>query len=158
MTPLQAISLFSIAALSLADLRTRLVPLVEILFAAAAFLAFPDNRIHVVVMFLAVLWGIFRRVPAKYMIPFLFYPPSWPALIVGYGVRKKMVGQGDLYVLAIIGLLFPFPATIMALLGFEFWRRFWTRRGKCGLIPALPGLFIGLSVYSLFLMGLPVIP
>jgi hypothetical protein len=48
-----------------------------------------------------------------------------------------------------IGSLLPFPAVIMSLLGFEFWRRWWMRRGNCGLVPAVPGLFLGLAGYSL---------
>lgn len=148
MTSVQAISLFSFAMLSLVDLRIRVVPLIEVFFGIAVFLAFPDAPLHVTVLILAVLWGIFRRIPSRFLLPFLFYPPSWPTLIVGYGVRKYMIGQADLFALAIVGVLFPFPAMIMSLLGFEVWRRWWVSRGNCGLVPALPGLFLGLAAYS----------
>jgi hypothetical protein len=147
-TAIQAISLFSFAVLSLVDLRIRVVPLIEVFFGIAAFVAFPDDRLHVTVLILAVIWGIFRRIPSLFLLPFLFYPPSWPTLIVGFGVRKRMIGQADLFALAIVGVLFPFPAMIMSLLGFEAWRRWWVSRGNCGLIPALPGLFLGLTAYS----------
>lgn len=148
MTAVQAISLFSFAVFSLLDLRMRVVPLIEVFFGIAAFVAFPDDRLHVTVLILAVLWGIFRSIPSLCLLPFLFYPPSWPTLIVGFGVRKRMIGQADLFALAIVGVLFPFPAVIMSLLGFEAWRRWWVSRGNCGLIPALPGLFLGLVAYS----------
>jgi hypothetical protein len=148
-TAVQAISLFSFAMFSLVDLRIRVVPLIEVFFGIAAFLAFPDDRLHVTVLILAVIWGIFRRIPSYCLLPFHFYPPSWPALIVGFGVRKQMIGQADLFALAIVGVLFPFPAVIMSLLGVEAWRRWWVRRGNCGLMPALPGLFLGLAAYSL---------
>jgi hypothetical protein len=148
-TAVQAISLFSFAMLSLVDLRIRVVPLIEVFFGIAACLAFPDDRLHVTVLILAVIWGIFRRIPSLFLLPFLFYPLSWPTLIVGFGVRKQMIGQADLFALAIVGVLFPFPAVIMSLLGFEAWRRWWVSRGNCGLIPALPGLFLGLAAYSL---------
>lgn len=148
MTAVQAISLFSFAVFSLLDLRIRVVPLIEVFFGIAAVLAFPDNRLHVTVLILAVIWGIFRRIPSLFLLPFLFYPPSWPILIVGFGVRKQMIGQADLFALAIIGVLFPFSAMMMSLLGFEVWRRWWVSRGNCGLIPALPGLFLGLAAYS----------
>ena len=148
MTTVQAISLFSFAMFSLLDLRIRVVPLIEVFFGIAAFLAFPDDRLHVTVLILAVIWGIFRRIPSLFLLPFLFYPPSWPILIVGFGVRKQMIGQADLFALAIIGVLFPFSAMMMSLLGFEVWRRWWVSRGNCGLIPALPGLFLGLAAYS----------
>jgi hypothetical protein len=147
-TAVQAIALFSFAVFSLVDLRIRVVPLIEVFFAIAAYLAFPDNRLHVTVLILAVLWGIFRRIPSFFLVPFLFYPPSWPTLIVGFGVRKQMIGQADLFALSIVGVLFPFSAVIMSLLGFEVWRRWWINRGNCGLIPALPGLFLGLATYS----------
>ncbi len=153
MTAVQAISLFSFAMFSLVDLRIRVIPLIEVFFGIAAFLAFPDDRLHVTVLILAVIWGIFRRIPSLFLLPFLFYPPSWPPLIVGFGVRKQMIGQADLFALAIIGVVFPFPAMIMSLLGFEVWRRWWVHRGNCGLVPAVPGLFLGLVVYSVFQLG-----
>lgn len=154
MTAVQAISLFSFAMFSLLDLRIRVVPLIEVFFGIAAILAFPDNRLHVTVLVLAVIWGIFRRIPSYFLLPFLFYPPSWPTVIVGFGVRKQMIGQADLFALAIVGVLFPFPAVIMSLLGFEAWRRWWVSRGNCGLIPALPGLFLGLAAYNLAQLAL----
>ena len=147
MTAIQAITLFSFAMFSLVDLRVRVVPLIEVFFGVAVFLAFPDDRLHVTVLILAVIWGIFRRIPSFFLLPFLFYPPSWPTLVVGFGVRKQMIGQADLFALSIVGVLFPFPAVIMSLLGFEAWRRWWVSRGNCGLIPALPGLFLGLTAY-----------
>lgn len=148
MTVVQAVSLVSFAVFSLVDLRTRLVPFIEVFFGIAAYLAFPDNRLHVTIIILAVIWGIYRRIPSHFLLPFLLYPPSWPTLVVGFGVRNKMIGQGDLFSLAIIGLLFPFPAVILSILGFELWRRWWISRGNCGLMPAVPGLFLGLSAYS----------
>jgi hypothetical protein len=148
LTAVQAISLFSFAVFSFVDLRIRVVPLIEVFFGIAVLVAFPDDRLHVTVLILAVFWGIFRRIPSLFLIPFLFYPPCWPTLIVGFGVRKRMIGQADLFALSIVGLLFPFPAVIMSLLGFEVWRRWWINRGNCGLIPALPGLFLGLAAYS----------
>jgi hypothetical protein len=98
---------------------------------------------------MAVVWGLFRRIPTRFALPFLFYPMSWPTLLVGFGVRKQIIGRADLFTLAMIGFLFPFPAVIMSLLGFEFWRRWWMRRGNYGLIPALPGLFLGSAAYAL---------
>ncbi len=150
MSIIQTFSLISFAVFSLVDLRTRLVPLIEVFFALAMFVAFPENKLHVTVLLLAVLWGLFRRIPARFMLPFLFYPPAWPAVLIGFGVRKQMVGRADLFALGIIGFLFPLPAVIMSLLGFEFWRRWWMKRGNCGLIPAMPGLFLGLAMYSLY--------
>jgi hypothetical protein len=147
-TPVQAVSIISFAVFSLVDLRTRLVPFIELFFGIAALLVFPDDRLHVMIIILAVCWGTFRHIPARFMLPFLFYPYSWPILIVGFGVRKRMIGQADLFALAIVGIVFPFAAVIMSILGFELWRRWWVLRGNDGLIPAIPGLFLGLSMYS----------
>ena len=154
MTSIQAISLVSFAIFSLIDLRTRLVPFIEAFFVIAAFFAFPLAELHVSILVVAVLWGLFRRIPAWFALPLLFYPLSWPALLVGFGVRKQMIGRADLLALAMIGFFFPFAAVIMSLLGFEFWRRWWMSRGNYGLIPALPGLFLGLAAYSLLQIGL----
>ncbi len=150
MTTIQAISIISLAVFSVVDLRTRLVPFIEAFFVTAVIYTFPEDRLHVSVLVLAVVWGLFRRIPARFALPFLFYPMSWPALVVGFGVRKQLFGRADLFAVAMIGFLFPFPAVIMSLFGFEFWRRWWMSRGNYGLIPALPGLFLGLAVYSLF--------
>ena len=154
MTAIQTISLISFAVFSIVDLRTRLVPFIEAFFVVAVFLAFPEDELHVTILVLAVIWGLFRRIPTRFALPFLFYPLSWPTLLVGFGVRKQMIGRADLFAVAMIGFLFPFPAVIMSLLGFEFWRRWWMRRGNYGLIPALPGLFLGLVAYSLFQLSL----
>ena len=43
MTAIQAITLFSFAMFSLVDLRVRVVPLIEVFFGVAVFLAFPDD-------------------------------------------------------------------------------------------------------------------
>jgi hypothetical protein len=153
-TVIQTISIISFAIFSIVDLRTRLVPFIESFFVIAVFFAFPQDRLHVTVLVLAVVWGLFRRIPARFALPFLFYPMSWPALLVGFGVRNQMIGRADLFAVAIIGFFFPFAAVIMSLLGFEFWRRWWMRRGNYGLIPALPGLFLGLSAYSLLQISL----
>ena len=154
MTFIQIISVIAFAVFSLIDIRTRLIPFIEALFVIAAVFAFPSDTLHVSILILAVLWGLFRRIPARYAVPFLFYPLSWPALLVGFGVRKQMIGRADLLAIAMIGFLFPFPAVILSLFGFEFWRRWWMSRGNHGLIPALPGLFLGLATYSLLQIGL----
>ena len=154
MTVIQTITIISFAMFSIVDLRTRLVPFIEAFFVLAVFFAFSADRLHVTVLVLAVLWGLFRRIPSRFALPFLFYPMSWPALLVGFGVRKQMIGRADLFAVAMIGFFFPFAAVIMSLLGFEFWRRWWMRRGNYGLIPALPGLFLGLSAYSLLQISL----
>ena len=148
MTFIQAFSVFTFALFSIVDLRSRFVPFIDIFFALTGLFVFHDNPWHVLALVIAVIWGNFRRIPAWFALPFVFYPFSWPILLVGYGVRQQMVGKADLFAVGIIGFLFPIPALVAALLGFEFWRRWWMRRGNCGYIPAIPGLFLGLATYS----------
>lgn len=154
MTFIQAFSVFSFALFSFVDLRSRFVPFIDIFFVLTGLFVFPDNPWHVLALVMAVIWGIFRRIPARFAIPFVFYPFTWPILLIGYGVRRQLIGKADLFAIGIIGFLFPVPAVIAALLGFEFWRRWWLQRGNSGFIPAIPGLFLGLAIYSMVQIGI----
>jgi hypothetical protein len=144
----QSASMFAFAAFSLVDIRVRRAPLIDFVFYLCLLRVAPTSPWHALAVCAAVAWGAFNVVPGFLAIPLLvLYPPSWPLLLVGYGTRSLVVGRADLFALGIIGLLFPFPAQVIALLGFEAWRRFWARNGRFGFLPAIPGLFIGLSAY-----------
>jgi hypothetical protein len=108
MTVIQTVSLLSFALFSIVDLRTRLIPLIEVFFVITACVAFLEDQMQVPILVLAVVWGIFHRIPACLMLPFLFYPPSWPAILIGFGVRKQLIGRADLFAVASIGFCFPF--------------------------------------------------
>lgn len=153
MTVTQGVLLISFAAFSIIDLRIRLVPFIEAFFVLAVVLAFRGDLLHVSVLVLAVIWGLFHHIPTQFALPFLFFPVCWPTLIIGFGVRKQMIGRADLLAVAMIGFFFPFAAVVMSLLGFEVWRRWWIRRGNYGLMPAIPGLFLGLATYSVLQIG-----
>jgi len=71
------------------------------------FLAFPDDRLHFTVLILTVIWGIFRRIPSLFS-PAVLSTLHLANLMVGFGVRKQMIGQADLFALAIVGVLFLF--------------------------------------------------
>jgi len=148
-TIVQTVSVFSLAFFSLWDLRSRLIPLIDAFFILVAGWALLDAPLHGAILTAVVLWGIIPGISPRLALLFVFYPAVWPVLLAGFGVRKQMVGRADLLALAIISFAFPFPAVIVSVFGFELWRRWWIRRGKSGLIPALPGLFLGLAVYSL---------
>lgn len=154
MTFIQAFSVFTFALFSIVDLRSRFVPFIDIFFVLAGIYVFADTPWHVLALSIAVIWGNFRRIPARFALPFVFYPFSWPILLVGYGVRQQMIGKADLFAVGIIGFLFPISAVVAALLGFEFWRRWWVGRGNCGYIPAIPGMFLGLAVHSAIQIGI----
>ena len=142
--------LLSFALFSFADLRYRLVPAIEIFFLASLFIAASGSLPQVLAIVLAVAWGIFASLPGFLVIPALFFPPAWVLLLTGFGVRRGLIGRADLLALAGIASLFPWTAVVLSVLGVELWRRWWRKRYPGdGLSPALPGMLLGLSVFSL---------
>jgi hypothetical protein len=154
MTVTELFAVASFTLFSFADLRYRLVPAIEIFFGAALLLALPEAPIHVGIILLAFSWGWLSRWPSFLSLPLLFYPPAWVVLLTGFGVRHGMIGKADLLAVAGLACLFPWPALILAALGVEAWRRFWVWR-RSGPVPALPGMLLGILV---FLLGKLVIP
>ena len=75
-------------------------------------------------------------------------------LLTAYGYRRGLIGRADLLAVAGIACLFPLPAVLLSLLGLEVWRRAWIHR-MGGSIPALPGLLLGLLVFLLIRLLLP---
>ena len=142
------LSVCAFALLSLADLRYRTVPAIEVFFLGVLLLAIPANPINSFLVVLAVFWGLIRSWPGVLVWPMLFVPSAWPVLLIGYGVRVGVVGRADLLAAGALAVLFPWPALIFSFVGLELWRRWWTSR-RAGLVPALPGMFLGLSVYLL---------
>ena len=143
----EAFSMLLFTLFSFADLRYRLVPAIELFFLGAAILSVPASPIQVLLVIAAVAWGLIERLPGWLPGLLLFYPPTWPVLIAGVGVRKSLIGRADLLALGGIACIFPWYALILALLGFELWRRWWNNRGIPGPIPAIPGLFLGLACF-----------
>ena len=146
MTLTESFALVSFTLFSFADLRYRLVPGIEIFLLGTVLLTFPATPIQTAIILLACVWGVFRNLPGWFALPLLVYPPAWPVLLTAYGYRKGIIGRADLLAISGLACLFPFPAVLLALIGLEFWRRFWIRR-HAGNVPALPGLFLGLLVY-----------
>lgn len=146
MTSLESFALVSLTLFSFADLRYRLAPGIEIFFIGAILLTLPTNPFHTGLIVLAYVWGALRHLPGFLSLPLLFYLPTWPVLLVGYGYRQGLVGRADLLAIAGIACLFPLPAVLMSLLGLEIWRRVWVRR-HTSPIPVLPGLLVGLLAF-----------
>jgi len=146
MTPAALLSLASLALFSLADLRYRVVPGVAVFFLASVLLAAPVDPVRVGLVVMAVGWG-WLRWPSILIIPTLFTPSTWIVLLTGAGVRRGMVGGADLLALGGIACLFDWPATVMALVGVELWRRV---PRKSESVPALPGIFLGVGGYILW--------
>jgi len=163
MNPTHLIFLIIFLLLSLADLRYRVVPGVEYVFMGAVLIAAPTNPWGVCAVVLAVAWGGLpvhqtsgRQVswPNTLVLPLLFYPGAWPVLLTGSGVRKGLVGRGDLLAAGSLALVFPWPALILVLIGLEVWRRWWVRQSvrmvatsSCTSLPALPGMCLGIILY-----------
>jgi len=150
--------LLSFALFSVADLRYRLVPAIELFFLASIFVSAPLSLAQVLAVVLVVSWGIFPNLPAFVILPALFSPVAWLLLLIGFGVRRRLVGRADLLALAGIACIFPWVALVLSVLGVEFWRRRWRKRHpEDGLTPALPGMFLGLALFSLAAWLLPVV-
>jgi len=157
-------SLASLGIFSLADLRYRTVPAAEIFFLGSVLLALRSNvstalntspnPLAVGIIVLAVAWGILRW-PGWMAWPLLLYPPAWIVLLAGFGVRQVVIGKSDLLVLGGLACLFPWPAIVLVLLGVESWRRWLCWRGKSGMLPAIPGMFLGMAAYVLLKIIFP---
>ena len=144
----ETFSLFSFAVFSLYDLRFRLAPAIEVFLLAAAVLAcWTTPPLQVIMVIFAVLWGLGDWLPGWLPVILFFHPATWPILIIGAGVRRELIGRADLMALGGIACIFPWPALVLSILGFEFWRRWWVSRRNDGPIPAIPGLFLGLTVF-----------
>ena len=146
MTLTETFALVSFSIFSYADLRYRLVPGIEVFLLGTILLTFPAVPIQTGIILLACVWSIFRKLSGWFALPLLFYPTVWPVLLTGYGYRKGIIGRADLLAIGGLACLFPFPAVLLALIGLEFWHRFWIRR-HTGNVTALPGLFLGMLVY-----------
>jgi hypothetical protein len=153
MTLTETFALVSFSLFSYADLRYRLVPGIEVFLLGTILLTLPITPLQTGIVLLACLWSIFRNLSGWFAVPMLFYPPVWPVLLTGYGYRKGIIGRADLLAISGLACLFPLPAVLFSLFGLELWRRFWVRR-RTGSIPALPGMFLGFSVYIAFKLAL----
>ena len=149
MTLTETFALFSFTLFSVADLRYRLVPGIEIFLLGTVLLTLPATPIQTAIILLTCVWGVFRNLSGWFALPLLFYPPAWPVLLTAYGYRKGIIGRADLLAISSLACLFPLPAVLLSLLGLEAWRRLWIRR-QTGSIPALPGLLLGLLSFLLF--------
>ncbi len=146
MTLIESFVLASFTLFSLADLRYRIVPGIELFFFGTILLTLPATPIQTGIILFACAWGLFRNISGWFALPLLFYPPAWPVLLTGYGYRKGLIGRADLLAVSGLACLFPLPAVLLSLFGLEVWRRIWIRR-QTGSIPAIPGLLLGLLAF-----------
>jgi len=64
-------------------------------------------------------------------------------------VQRGVAGRADLFAMGGIAILYPWPATLLALVGVELCRRWWRVRHS-GPAAAIPGMFLGVSAYLVF--------
>ena len=147
MTLTESFVIMSFTLFSIADLRYQLVPGIELFLFGAIVLAFPSTPTQTGIILSACVWGLIRNVSGWLALPLLFYPPTWPVLLMGYGYRKGIIGRADLLALCGLACLFPLPALLLSLFGLEVWRRLWVRN-KTGFVPALPGMLLGILFYT----------
>lgn len=154
MTIIETFALASFTLFSLADLRYRLVPGIELFLLGTILLTLPATPLQTGIILFACAWGLFRSLSGWLALPLLFYPPAWPVLLTGYGYRKGLIGRADLLAISGLACLFPLPAVLLSLLGLELWRRIWIRR-QTGSTPAVPGLLLGLLAFLLLRLIFP---
>jgi hypothetical protein len=153
--------LFSLLLLlSLADLKYRAAPAVEIFFIGCILIAFTtQSLLHLGAVAFSVAYGVLW-LPSSFALPLLLWPQAWPTLLIGYGVRKELMGKGDLFAIGGISALYSLDVVIIALIGTALWSRWWCRRyvrqypASLGvkdpiditLVPLLPGMVMGTMV------------
>jgi hypothetical protein len=155
MTLTESFALASFTLFSLADLRYRLVPGIELFLLGTILLTLPVTPLQTGIILFACAWGLFRNISGWLALPLLFYPPAWPVLLTGYGYRKGLIGRADLLAVSGLACLFPLSAVLLSLFGLELWRRIWIRR-QSGAIPVIPGLLLGLLAFLLLRLILPI--
>jgi len=136
--------------LGLADLKYRVAPAVEIFFFGSVLLAIlyqSQSLLQIGAVTLSVAYGALA-LPGGVAVPLALLPFAWPSLLVGYGVRKALLGRGDLFAIAGISAMYSFDVAVVAILGTVFWARWWQKkyRSTSGtmLVPLLPGMAIGM--------------
>ena len=147
LTAPELIYAISFTLYSIIDLRYRVAPAIEVFFIAAALLTAPAHPLNTILVVMAVAWGL-RGWPNWIVWLLILNPANWLVLLIGYGVRQKVIGKADLLAAGALACVFPWPAGAMSLIGVELWRRFWIRR-HTGPVPALPGMMLGLGGYIL---------
>ena len=156
MTITESFALVSFTLFSVADLRYRLVPGIELFLLGTILLTLPVAPVQTGIILMACIWGLLRNLSGCLALPLLFYSPAWPILLTGYGYRKGMIGRADLLAISGLACLLPLSAVLLSLVGLEVWRRIWIRR-QAGVIPALPGLLLGVLVFLLLRLIFPII-
>jgi hypothetical protein len=149
---IQPILLSGLLLWSIADLKYRVIPLVEIAFFGAVLLAINNgNWVNLISVVLAVTFGSLVWIPNCLGWLFLILPSAWPAFLIGSGVRKQVVGRADLFVMGIISCAFTLDIAVVAFVGMVAWSKWWVKAHvEDRHTPLVPGMLLG----SLFGIGI----
>ena len=128
---------------ALEDIKYLSAPQMYLYLALALGVAYGLRHAHymlVVFVILALLWA-YRYIPGWALVLLVVYPPVWPLVILGAGMREAIVGDGDLLTAATVSLLSPW-AGLGSLVGLLlFWRLLKQRHALW--YPAIPGVLMG---------------
>ncbi len=149
MKTLEVAALLAFLVWSATDLRYRTAPGVEFLFVVALSLTLVEYPLRAGVLSLAVAPSLLPDWPKFLVYVPALYPPAWPVLAVGYGVRRMVFGRADMFALAGIACVYPWYTMALALVGMAVWGRWWiARKVASGPVPFIPGMMLGLWVYG----------
>ena len=95
LTTSELIYAVSFTLYSISDLRYRVAPAIEVFFIAAALLTAPTNPLNTILVVMAVAWAL-RGWPNWIVWLLILNPANWLVLLIGYGVRQKVIGKADL--------------------------------------------------------------
>jgi hypothetical protein len=142
---IQFLMLGGLLIYSILDIEYRSVPAAEIFFVGGCLLEVNNgNWVNLLSVILAVAFGSLPRLPNWLGWPLLFFPPAWPAFLVGSGVRRELLGRGDLFIIGIISLVYPLDIAIGAVIGMVLWARWWAgTRAEQRIVPLVPGILVG---------------
>ena len=103
----QLLFLVELIFLGIADLKYRVAAAVEIFFFGSVLVAilYQAPILQVGAAALSVAYGA-AILPSGFVLPLLLWPLTWPSLMVGYGVRKELLGKGDLFAIGGISALY----------------------------------------------------
>ena len=128
---------------ALEDVRYLSAPQMYLYLALALGAVYGLQRAHYALVFfvvLALLWA-YRYIPGWSLVLLVVYPPVWPLVILGAGMREAIVGDGDLLTAATVSFLSPWAA-LGSLVGLLlFWRL--QKRRRALWYPAIPGVLMG---------------
>lgn len=124
------------------DLRSRRAPLVWALLAVGIGLGAREDPTRTLMSALALM-PAFGPPPAPYYLLFFFHPTSFLLLPAARRTARGEWGGADLVALCAVGMAFPWPVVLSAVLALEAYRLLRALRPAGELLPGIPALAFG---------------